>query len=297
MSYNVEGYHYLTEEEKQALDAAFERILNTAGGINMVPVRLSLVMDQAINSANGVVALNTQVSALHTTVGQLTGGSSEPLATKAYVDDLFAWLNGIAGTPGPQGLQGDVGIAGPQGTMGIMGDVGLAGSNGVQGITGDPGSQGIQGNIGAQGSTGLTGVAGIQGIRGFTGSAGSVGDTGDQGYTGPAGPTGLQGPQGIQGIQGNVGPSAIASINSFTATLTPGNDEVRGTVTGLLSMPSNVIVNVVMETGVLIQSGIKYSIRVDKLNSDGFDWTVVCIDDDYWPGPSNVTLKVSYLWS
>ena len=62
----------------------------------------------------------------------------------------LAWVDGTAGTVGPQGPKGDTGAAGPAG---------------AKGDTGAAGPQGLKGDTGAVGATGPTGAAGVSGYQ------------------------------------------------------------------------------------------------------------------------------------
>ena len=65
----------------------------------------------------------------------------------------LAWVDGTAGTVGPQGPKGDTGAAGP---AGAKGDTGAAGPQGIKGDTGATGAVGPAGQTGPQGAAGVS---------------------------------------------------------------------------------------------------------------------------------------------
>jgi hypothetical protein len=75
------------------------------------------------------------------------------------------------------------------------------------------------------------------------------------------------------------------------------SDEYLGVVTGLASTPFKVIGEVLYEEGVVVQSGMVWSFNAYQLNSNGFNYRIRVLGDEYWPGPGSVTLKVNYVWS
>lgn len=154
------------------LNASFNQVLYAVQEANDVAGR-GLLPDAAGNwdaSSKKLINLATPTAA-------------SDAATKAYVDT-------VAVTPGPQGIQGIPGPAGAQGPQGIQGPAGPTGPAGPQGPKGDTGAQGPQGVVGPQGPAGPTGPTGP------TGAQGPKGDTGPAGPTGPQGAVGPQGPQG-----------------------------------------------------------------------------------------------------
>jgi hypothetical protein len=74
-------------------------------------------------------------------------------------------------------------------------------------------------------------------------------------------------------------------------------DEVLGVVTGLPTAPVKVIGEVAYEESVVVQSGLVYSFNAYQFNSNGFNYRIKVLGDEYWPGPGSVTLKVNYIWS
>ena len=94
-------------------------------------------------------------------------------------------------------------------------------------------------------------------------------------------------------------PSAAGSFipGSIDVVLPAHYDEVTGTVSGLPGTPVHVLSDVLYEEGVVVQSGMVYSFNVSQLNSNGFNWRLKVLGDEFWPGPSSVTIKVNYAWS
>jgi hypothetical protein len=91
-------------------------------------------------------------------------------------------------------------------------------------------------------------------------------------------------------------PSAFTP-GSIDVVLPQHNDEVLGVVTGLPSTPAHVITCSLYEEGVTVQSGLVYEFNAYQLNSAGFNWRLRVLGDEWWPGPSSVTIKVNYAWS
>jgi hypothetical protein len=100
--------------------------------------------------------------------------------------------------------------------------------------------------------------------------------------------------------------SYINNPSSASTTLIPGSidvvlpahyDEVTGTVTGLAATPAHVLADVLYEEGVVVQSGMVYSFNVSAFVTNGFNWRLKVLGDEFWPGPSSVTIKVNYAWS
>ena len=87
------------------------------------------------------------------------------------------------------------------------------------------------------------------------------------------------------------------SIESIDVVLNAHSDETLGSVSGLSSAPVHVIATTLFEESVTVQSGMVYSFNVTKLNTNGFNYRLKVTDDEYWPGPSSVTIKVNYIWS
>ncbi len=96
-----------------------------------------------------------------------------PLASD--IRDLWAALEAIELTPGPQGEQGPVGETGPQGIQGPQGDPGPKGDAGDVGPQGPPGAAGPKGDPGSDGAPGADGLDGVDGIQGPPGSTGPAG--------------------------------------------------------------------------------------------------------------------------
>jgi len=113
-----------------------------------------------IDWSNGPYFIKTETDPLGGTAYDIEGTSE--LLSVPYA--LFS----SNGTPGPQGIQGDMGIPGEKGNTGIQGE---------QGFPGEKGESGIQGLQGIQGEKGLTGEQGQKGDKGDPGSNGSDGLT------------------------------------------------------------------------------------------------------------------------
>jgi hypothetical protein len=90
---------------------------------------------------------------------------------------------------------------------------------------------------------------------------------------------------------------------SLTTTLSLGQSEIFGRVTGLSSPPLQVVSTHILElvTPIESQSGYSYSFEAYNLTSDGFSWRLRLnpneYEDTFWPDTVSVTLKVYYLWS
>ncbi len=125
------------------------------------------------------------------------------------INELWAAINDIQLTPGPEGPQGPQGPIGPQGPQGEQGPIG---ATGAQGLQGEPGATGPQGPKGDTGDTGLQGEVGPQGP---VGPQGLQGEQGPAGATGPQGPQGPQGEQGLQGVQGATGPQGLIGLQGL----------------------------------------------------------------------------------
>jgi hypothetical protein len=104
---------------------------------------------------------------------------------------------------------------------------------------------------------------------------------------GPTGPTGPAGP---------AGPTTIL-FGQIDVVFPAHYDEYDGVVTGLPSTPIKVIGQVLFEESVTVQSGMVWLFNAYKLNSNGFNYRIVVINNEFWPGPGSITLKVDYIWS
>ena len=91
--------------------------------------------------------------------------------------------------------------------------------------------------------------------------------------------------------------STALIISTLDIVLVPPTDEVFGTVTGLSSMPTAVLATAMRELAVTVQSGLTYIFKAYEMTADGFKWVLKVIDDEYWPGPGSITVRVQYLWS
>lgn len=87
------------------------------------------------------------------------------------------------------------------------------------------------------------------------------------------------------------------NIASLDITLPAKYDQVTGTVTGLSATPSYVISQAIYEEGVTVQSGLQYNFTASNFASHGFSWTLNVLNNEYWPGPGSVTVKINYVWS
>jgi hypothetical protein len=77
-----------------------------------------------------------------------------------------------------------------------------------------------------------------------------------------------------------------------------GETETFGTVTGLSPAPVHIVGYSIFEKDVgIAQSGYSWAFDVYAFTADGFHYRLAMIDDDYWPGPGAVHLRVSYVWS
>lgn len=86
-------------------------------------------------------------------------------------------------------------------------------------------------------------------------------------------------------------------MGSIDVVLNAHSDETLGSVSGLPATPVHIIPSILFEEGVVVQSGMVYEFNVTQLNSTGFNYRLRVIDNEYWPGPSSVTIKVNYIWS
>jgi hypothetical protein len=84
---------------------------------------------------------------------------------------------------------------------------------------------------------------------------------------------------------------------SINVVLNAHSDETLGSVSGLSSTPAHIVSNVLFEEGVIVQSGMVYDFNVTQLIANGFNYRLRVTGDEYWPGPSSVTIKVNYIWS
>jgi hypothetical protein len=84
---------------------------------------------------------------------------------------------------------------------------------------------------------------------------------------------------------------------SFDVIFNPPTDEVRGSVTGLSETPLRAYGFSAIEQSVAVQSGFTYTIHVLKYNTNGFDYKVTITEDEWWPGPGNLTVRIHYMWS
>jgi hypothetical protein len=96
---------------------------------------------------------------------------------------------------------------------------------------------------------------------------------------------------------GTGGGSSGLNSGTIDVVLPAKYDEITGVVTGLSAAPLKVIGQVLYEEGVVVQSGINYLFVPTQLNSNGFNWKLKVLDNEYWPGPSSITIKVNYVWS
>jgi hypothetical protein len=62
-------------------------------------------------------------------------------------------------------------------------------------------------------------------------------------------------------------------------------------------MPTAVLGASMRELSVTTQSGLTYIFKAYEMTADGFKWILKVIDDEYWPGPGPITVRVQYLWS
>jgi hypothetical protein len=91
--------------------------------------------------------------------------------------------------------------------------------------------------------------------------------------------------------------SGSLSSGSLDAVLPQYYDQVTGVVTGLSSAPVKVVGQVMFEEGVVVQSGMQYIFQPYQLNSNGFNWKLTVLGNEYWPGPGSIIIKVDYVWS
>lgn len=165
------------------------------------------------------------------------------LSPRQPVSAVPVALYALAGTPGPQGPQGE---AGPQGLQGETGPQGPQGATGPQGLQGETGPQGMAGDQGPQGLQGPAGETGPQGPQGATGPQGLQGETGSQG---PAGPQGTAGALHVYG-DGSGGPLDIPSGMTLYLNSSSGFAELAGrhhmqfttiSIAGSLHVPSGTV--------------------------------------------------------
>lgn len=175
------------------------------------------------------------ITGVDATVDVGTGtGTPEASVDSSYDEGLVTLafhFDGLKGSVGPQGPQGETGPAGPKGDTGETGPAGPAGpqgETGPQGIQGETGATGPKGDQGIQGETGAQGPQGIQGPQGL------------QGETGPAGPQGVKGDTGERGPQGLPGNDGVTPVISATATVdnNTGTPSVNVTKTGSDAAPN-----------------------------------------------------------
>jgi hypothetical protein len=86
------------------------------------------------------------------------------------------------------------------------------------------------------------------------------------------------------------------NVGTLDVVLPQHYDYVDGTVTGLTGTPTKVFGSAIYEEGVTVQSGIQYLFTTSNFVSGGFSWHLRVLGDEFWPGPSSVTLKIDYLW-
>lgn len=91
-------------------------------------------------------------------------------------------------------------------------------------------------------------------------------------------------------------PSGSFTVATLDVTLPAKYDEISGTVTGLAGVPLHVLGFVLNEVAT-VQSGMRYLFLVTGLLADGFNWILKVMDDEYWPGPGPIVIKVHYGWS
>jgi len=84
---------------------------------------------------------------------------------------------------------------------------------------------------------------------------------------------------------------------SIDVVLNAHSDETLGSVSGLPATPAHIVAASLFEEGVIVQSGMIYSFNVTKLNANGFNYRLKVVENEYWPGPGSVTIKVNYIWS
>jgi hypothetical protein len=87
------------------------------------------------------------------------------------------------------------------------------------------------------------------------------------------------------------------STGTVDATLHPGEDEAFGAVAGLAPQPVKVAGWTVTEVGLVVPTGLNYVWSVYDFVADGFSWRLSITGDDYWPGPGDLIVRISYTWS
>jgi hypothetical protein len=87
------------------------------------------------------------------------------------------------------------------------------------------------------------------------------------------------------------------NVGSIDVVLLGSSDETLGSVSGLSGTPAHIIATSLYEESVVVQSGLIYSFNVTKLVTNGFNYRLRVIDNEYWPGSSSITIKVNYIWS
>jgi hypothetical protein len=107
---------------------------------------------------------------------------------------------------------------------------------------------------------------------------------------------------GIQTLSDLLGGGTGINEGHLDVSIAQGESEAFGIVTGFVTTPNYIGGFTIYErdNGVA-QSGFSYVFNPYELTADGFKWRVAfvdagIIDDDYWPGPGPVILRVSYLW-
>uniref|UniRef100_I3JR82 Collagen alpha-2(VI) chain n=1 Tax=Oreochromis niloticus TaxID=8128 RepID=I3JR82_ORENI len=121
------------------------------------------------------------------------------------VFNIYLYVFGELGLPGPRGQPGEPGTSGRNGTMGDPGDSGPRGDTGPLGPKGDRGRQGFS-YPGSRGPPGDRGAPGRRGPTGSRGDCGAKGESGNKGPSGAPGEPGQSGPPGERGPRGERGP-------------------------------------------------------------------------------------------
>lgn len=83
---------------------------------------------------------------------------------------------------------------------------------------------------------------------------------------------------------------------SFDVVFNPPVDEVRGSITGLSATPVRAYGFSATEQSVAVQSGLTYTVHVLKYNTNGFDYKVIITENEWWPGPGSLTVRIHYMW-
>ena len=166
---------------------------------------------------------------------------------------------GAAGATGPAGPAGPTGATGSQGPAGSQGVPGPTGPTGATGTTGAQGPQGVAGPTGPTGATGadstVPGPAGPSGPPGPTGATGAASTV--PGPAGPTGPTGATGSTGPQGPNWQVGPGLQLNTGTTPNTVdvaTPYLPLTGGTLSGALTVNSNLTASGTVAAGNQINS-------------------------------------------